>query len=47
MALWWSSADYDMSVANYKKVARPYFLDENDDTTAAFREGIKEYKKNK
>ena len=29
----------------YKQVARPYFLDETDETTKAFREGVKEYKK--
>lgn len=45
MALWWSSADYDMRPETYKHVARPYFLDETDETTAAFREGVAEYKK--
>ena len=45
MALWWSSADYDMREATYKTLARPYFLDENEETTRAFREGIAEYKK--
>lgn len=45
MALWWSSADYDMRPETYKQLARPYFLDETDETTAAFREGIKAYKK--
>lgn len=44
MALWWSSADYDMRPETYKHVARPYFLDETDETTKAFREGVKEYK---
>lgn len=44
MALWWSSADYDMRPETYKQVARPYFLDETDETTAAFREGVAEYK---
>ena len=44
MALWWSSADYDMREATYKTLARPYFLDENEETTTAFREGIAEYK---
>ena len=44
-ALWWSSADYDMRPETYKQLARPYFLDETEDTTAAFREGIKSYKK--
>lgn len=43
MALWWSSADYDMREATYKTLARPYFLDETEETTRAFREGIKEY----
>lgn len=45
MALWWSSADYDMRAETYKHIARPYFLDETDETTAAFREGVKEYKR--
>ena len=45
MALWWSSADYDMRPETYKQIARPYFLDETDETTAAFREGVKSYKK--
>ncbi len=44
MALWWSSADYDMREDTYKNVARPYFLDENEETLNAFREGIAEYK---
>ncbi|MBQ2615025.1 MAG: hypothetical protein IJB80_06865 [Clostridia bacterium] len=44
MALWWSSADYDMREATYKTLARPYFLDETEETTRAFREGIQEYK---
>lgn len=44
MALWWSSADYDMREATYKTLARPYFLDETEETTRAFREGIAEYK---
>lgn len=44
MALWWSSADYDMRDEYYKTLARPYFLDETDETTAAFRKGIAEYK---
>lgn len=44
MALWWSSADYDMREATYKTLARPYFLDETEETTKAFREGIAEYK---
>jgi len=43
MALWWSSADYDMRDKTYKQLARPYFLDETDETTAAFREGLKTY----
>ncbi len=43
MALWWSSADYDMREENYKTLARPYFLDETDETTAAFRDGMKTY----
>lgn len=47
MALWWSSADYDMRKETYKHVARPYFLDETEETTAAFREGVKKYKKKK
>ncbi|MBE7026291.1 MAG: hypothetical protein E7410_01800 [Ruminococcaceae bacterium] len=44
MALWWSSADYDMRPETYKHIARPYFLDETDETTKAFREGVKKYK---
>ncbi len=45
MALWWSSADYDMREATYKQIARPYFLDETEETTQAFKEGVKKYKK--
>lgn len=44
MALWWSSADYDMREEHYKTLALPYWLDETDETTAAFREGIQSYK---
>ncbi|MBR5152602.1 MAG: hypothetical protein IKW60_03635 [Clostridia bacterium] len=44
MALWWSSADYDMREATYKTLARPYFLDENEETTQAFRQGIQIFK---
>ena len=40
MALWWSSADYDMRDATYKQVARPYFLDETPETTQAFKDGL-------
>lgn len=44
MALWWSSADYDMREETYKTLARPYFLDETEETTQAFRKGIQAYK---
>lgn len=44
MALWWSSADYDMREEFYKTLARPYWLDETEETTKAFREGIKQYR---
>lgn len=40
MALWWSSADYDMRDATYKQIARPYFLDETPETTEAFKNGL-------
>ncbi len=40
MALWWSSADYDMRDATYKQLARPYFLDETPETTQAFKDGL-------
>ncbi len=43
MALWWSSADYDFSNGG-KVLARPYWLDETDQTTLAFKKGIAEYK---
>ncbi len=43
MALWWSSADYDMREEYYKTLARPYWLDETEETTKAFREGINQY----
>lgn len=43
MALWWSSADYDFRDGN-KILARPYWLDETEETTSAFKRGIKEYK---
>ncbi len=43
MALWWSSADYDMRPETYKQLARPYFLDETPETTEAFKNGLKNY----
>lgn len=45
MALWWSSADYDMRPETYKHLARPYFLDETEETTEAFKNGLKTYHK--
>ena len=38
-AVWFSSADYDTDGT----AARPYWLDETDDTLAAFRKGLKKY----
>lgn len=43
MALWWSSADYDLRNGQ-KLLARPYWLDETPETTEAFKEGVKAYK---
>ena len=43
MALWWSSADYDLRDGK-KLLARPYWLDENEETTNAFKKGVAEYK---
>jgi hypothetical protein len=43
MALWWSSADYDLRNGG-KVLARPYWLDQTDETVEAFRKGIAEYK---
>ena len=45
MALWWSSRDYDFRDETYTKVARPYFLDETEETTTAFKNGMEEYLK--
>ena len=38
-AVWFSSADYDTDGT----VARPYWLDETEETLTAFREGLKKY----
>jgi hypothetical protein len=43
MALWWSSADYDLRDGK-KILARPYWLDETEETTNAFKDGVKNYK---
>ena len=43
MALWWSSADYDLRNGG-KVLARPYWLDETDETTNAFKKGVQKYK---
>ena len=43
MALWWSSADYNFDPDHYKELARPYWLDETEETTAAFKESLHEY----
>lgn len=45
MALWWSSRDYDFRDKTYTIVARPYFLDETQETTDAFRIGMENYLK--
>lgn len=47
MALWWSSADYDIKDLSYKILARPYFLDETEETTNAFKEGLKKLNNSK
>jgi len=44
MALRWSSADYDFRNGG-KVLARPYWLDETDETTNAFKKGVQKYKK--
>ena len=43
MALWWSSADYDFRNGG-KILARPYWLDETDQTTLSFKKGVAQYK---
>lgn len=40
IAVWFSYADFDGNIA-----ARPYWLDENEETIAAFRRGFAKYKK--
>jgi len=41
MAFWFSSADYDAD--NNNAVARPYWIDENEDCINAFKENLKNY----
>lgn len=40
MAFWFNSADYDLSYGKDVMPARPYWLDENEDTLAAFKKGL-------
>ncbi len=44
MAFWFNSADYDVKVSGEEVLARPYWLDENEETLKAFKEGLSEYK---
>ncbi|MBQ8892935.1 MAG: hypothetical protein IJ043_00820 [Clostridia bacterium] len=44
MALWWSNADYDFR-GEVPKLARPYWLDETEETVEAFKKGVAAYKK--
>lgn len=41
MAFWFSSADYDAD--NNNAVARPYWIDENEDSINAFKNNLKNY----
>lgn len=41
MAFWFNSVDYDNSLGFEKVVARPYRLDETEETTRAFSAGLK------
>ena len=45
MAFWFNSSDYDPSDETKKTIARPYWLNETPQTTKAFSDGIKKYKK--
>ena len=40
IAVWFSAADYDENGV----AARPYWLDETDETLNAFKQGIQKYK---
>ena len=40
IAVWFSAADYDENGV----AARPYWLDETDETLNAFKQGIEKYK---
>ncbi|MBQ4543848.1 MAG: hypothetical protein IJA19_06750 [Clostridia bacterium] len=41
IAVWFSYADYDYRPEHKGKVARPYWLDETEETLNAFKNGIK------
>ena len=41
MAFWFNSADYDLKYGKDVKPARPYWLDETDETLNAFKNGLK------
>ena len=43
-AVWWSDYDLDKSDPDDPVISRPYMMNENNDTTAAFREGFAAYK---
>jgi len=45
MAFWFNSADYDPRPENKGIAARPYWFDENAETTKAFAKGLKESRK--
>ena len=42
-AVWFSAPDYDLRPGHNNAVARPYWLDETPETSAAFRDGYKAY----
>lgn len=42
MAFWFNSADYDLKYGKDVKPARPYWLDETEETLRAFKNGLKQ-----
>lgn len=45
MAFWFNSADYDLAYGKDVMPARPYWLDETEETLEAFKNGLKKSKK--
>jgi hypothetical protein len=43
IAVWFSYADFEINTDEEKKVSRPYWLDETEETLNEFKKGLQKY----